>query len=299
MKSPQRHLLVFVCLAATPVFAQTDNGGIKVRPAQETVTSTETTVVESCCPEQYWDIDAPVRLRAADPQEPCTVQLLQTFDWSTASDGTDDDITSVSRIEWGFLPNHELNLSVPVRLGDGAVEGNADITIGHKWRLWSEKDWLPSFAILNELRVPNGYRSQGVDWTLTGLITKSIVPDKLRVHANPFLKSVNGENLVRGREVPRWARSKHDIDPRHFQWGFVIGADYKINECLIVTADYIHETSNIYGWRNQHTVEQGVEWRFAENQTLGAAAYLSLDSDHLGPNTGLRFNYTYTFDYSN
>ncbi len=277
--------------------------GIDLKPSEQCVTET---VV--CCPDDEWDIDAPVRLEAANPTGPCQIQIFNELDYSTASDGTDDDIDHIFRVEWGFAKNHELNLKVPVRMGDGGYDGNADITVGWQWRLWEEQELLPAFALLNQLRIPNGYQSEGVDWTLTGLMTKSLIPDKLRLHVNPFLKTVNGENL-RDQQLKElgsragwytWDWDDNDeLDPRHFQWGVISGIDYKINECLILVADYIHEASSFYGWRNQHTAELGLEWRLAENQMIGTSTYCTLDGDSLGPNWGMRFNYAYTFDYGN
>lgn len=269
-----------------------------------TVTESTTTIVEETVyvSSADWDIDVPVRLNAADPQEPCTVQLQTLFDFSTSSDGTDDDIKYIGRIEWGVIEDHSLSLQVPVMFGDGQYDGNADITLGWQWRLWKEQDWIPAFAIINELRVPNGYHSNKVDWTLTGAFTKSIT-ECFRLHFNPFLKTINGDNIESNyRDARRLCRirgwgDEHVVENRHFQWGFVAGFDWKINECLTLVADYVHESAELRGWRNQHSIEAGIEWKLDEKQSIVAANRMTLDGDSLEPNWGATIGYLYTFGY--
>ena len=231
--------------------------------------------------EKAWDITGPIRLRSADPEPPGELAVKTIFDYSTSSDGSDDDLEYEFELEYGIAPNHELILEVPVELGDGATEGNADITVGHHWRLWKEQDILPAFALRNYIRVPSGYHSSGVDYELRGLITKSIIPDKFRLHLNPFLKSVNGDN---------------EEDHRYFQWGAIVGADYRLADNLVLNLDYVHETAETNGQRNQHTMEVGVDWHFAEHQALGFVTRAGLDGDGDGENFGCAVSYIYTFD---
>lgn len=228
-----------------------------------------------------WDIAGPVRLRSADPEPTGVLEFKNIFDYSTSSDGSDDDVEYEFEIEYGIAPNHELIFEVPVQLGDGSVAGNADITLGHHWRLWKEEGLLPAFAIRNYLRLPSGYESSGVDWELRGLLSKSIIPDRFRFHLNPFLKSVNGHN---------------EEDYRHFQWGAIVGFDYRINECLTVQADYIHETSESEGFRNQHAAEIGLEWEVAPGHELAFVTRAGLDGDSEAENWGFGISYIYEFE---
>jgi len=228
-----------------------------------------------------WDIWGPVRMRSADPEEPGELEIKNIFDYGTSSDGTDDDFEYELEIEWGIAPNHELIFELPVEMGDGEVRGNADITLGWHCRLWEEQEILPAFAMRNYIRIPSGYHSSGVDYELRGLITKSIVPDKWRLHLNPFLKSVNGHNKE---------------DHRYFQWGFIAGTDYRLAENLVLNLDYVHETGECEGQRNQHTMEVGLDWKFAHNQGLGFVARTGLDGDGIGENFGVAISYVYCFD---
>lgn len=231
--------------------------------------------------EEIWDIGGPIRLRSADAEPPGELVFKNIFDYSTSSDGSDDDLEYEFEIEYGIAPNHELIFEVPVQLGDGGVDGNADITVGHHWQLWKEQDLLPAFALRNYLRVPSGYKSSGVDWELRGLLTKSIIPHRLRLHLNPFLKSVNGDNVE---------------DVRRFQWGAVIGADYRINDRLVLNCDYVHETGETEGSRNQHTAEVGLEWLLAPHHEICFVTRAGLDGDSQGENWGCAISYIYEFE---
>lgn len=228
-----------------------------------------------------WDIWGPVRMRSADPEPTGELELKNIFDYGTSSDGTDDDFEYELEIEWGFAPDHELIFALPVEIGDGDVNGNADITLGWHWRLWKEQEVLPAFAMRNYVRLPSGYQSSGVDYELRGLITKSIVPDKWRLHLNPFLKSVNGHN---------------EDDHRFFQWGAIAGTDYRLADDVTLNLDYVHETGECNGERNQHTLEVGVDWKFAHNQGLAFVARTTLDGDSVGENFGAAISYIYSFD---
>lgn len=132
-------------------------------------------------------------------------------------------------LEWGIAPDIEFILEVPVILGEGKLEGNGDIAeFGFHIRHWKESDGMPAFATRHLIRIPTGYHSDGVDYLLRGLFTKTLVPDSMRLHFNPFLETING-NL--------------EDDTRRFQWGAAIGIDYRMSDDLVLIADYQHFSS--------------------------------------------------------
>ncbi|HOB73041.1 MAG TPA: hypothetical protein PKG54_00820 [Phycisphaerae bacterium] len=258
------------------------------------------TIVETA--RENWAIVGPIRLRSADPIETGELQLRAIMNYGTSSDGTDDDVSVGGQVVWGVAPNHELLLGLPLMFGDGTVDGNADLLLGWHWRLWKEDPcgWLPAFALRNILRIPNGVASEGVDWTLKGVLTKSIVPDKFRFHINPFLKVVNSDNVEIEDETAmafttagrQWDRRNQ----RHFQWGFVTGVDYKLTDCVNLIADYIHESSDQRGGRNQHSFEVGVDWQISKRQTLAFVNRVGLDGDSIGENWGFGVSYILSLD---
>lgn len=239
--------------------------------------TSETTIVrtETSGGDEF-SLSGPYFLRSADPEEPGDLDLKLVYGYSTSS-GESDDHEANFVLEWGMAENWELILEAEVELGEGRVEGNGDITeFGFHTKLWDETDWLPAFAVRNLIRIPTGYHSSGVDYQLRGLFTKTIVPGSLRGHFNPYLKVISGDN---------------EEEARPFQWGAALGVDFVVNEDLFFIADYHHRVSEEEGFRNNHSLELGMDWEFAEHQTLGLATEFSLDGDTSGPNWGFNVSY--------
>ena len=245
------------------------------RYEESTVETTETKPLDL-----NYDLAGPYNLRSADPEEAGDVEIKNIFGWSTSKDGSDDDTEYEFEVEWGFMENHELIVALPMELGDGRVDGNADLEIGWHWRLWKEKDWLPAFGMRNFVRLPSGVDSSGVDYEWIGLITKSIIPGKLRFDANPFVKSVNGDN---------------EEDARHFQWGGSFGLDWRLREDLILVGLYRYTNGEIEHTRDNHSLEFGGDWKFAEHQKLGFSTEIGLDGDSYGTSLGAKLSYMLSF----
>lgn len=240
----------------------------------------ESTTVTTQEETESWDLVGPYFLRSADPEPPGELELKFIYGYETSADESEHEFEFV--LEWGMAENHEFILEVPVTIGDGRIEGNGDITeFGFHTRFWEESDWLPAFAMRNLIRIPSGYHSDGVDYLGRGLFTKTFIPDTLRAHFNPFLKSVNG-NLEEGE--------------RHFQWGAAVGVDYRVNDDLVLIADYQNRSSELVGNRNDHILELGGDWEFAEDQTLGFSTTFGLDGDESGADWSFRISYIIELD---
>ncbi len=262
--------------------------------SEETEVRTET----SASPQKNWDIWGPVRLRSADPEALGELEVKNIVHYGTSSNGEDDTAEYEFELEYGIAPNHELIIAAPLELGDGNADGNFDLELGWHWRLWEEKDWLPAFALRNILMIPSGEGSSGLDWTFKGLFTKSIIADKWRVHFNPFLTVASGdatETAPTSSSYWQW-KQEEEGDLRDFQWGFIVGTDYRLTENLNLVLDYIHETAGVRGWRNQHSMETGVEWKITEHQELGFATNWAVDGDNFGENWGFSLSYVFHFD---
>lgn len=248
----------------------------------ETVGHGVTTKGNSPMKTSSWEIDGPVFLRSADPEPYGEGVIKNFFTWETTKGSDDDDDFEYEFVfEYGFAPNHEFILEVPFDIGDGHVEGNGDIEqLGWHWRLWEETDSLPAFAMRNIIRVPTGVDSSGVDYLWRGLFTKTLIADKMRLHLNPFVKSVNGDN---------------EEDARHFQWGTAIGTDYRLADNLNFIADYIYSNGEEKHTRDNHRAEFGLDWEFAEHQIISFATQIGLDGDSHGPALGLSIAYIFSF----
>ncbi len=179
------------------------------------------------------------------------------------------------------MPDHHLILELPVEIGDGEVEGNADLTLGWHWRLWREQDWMPAFAMRNLIRIPSGVDSDGVDYEFRGLFTKSITPNQLRLQVSPSFKVVNGDI--------------HEGE-RSFQWEVYAGFDYRLSDAAALNLNYIFGSSASNGVGDQHAIELGVDWDIAEHQMLALGTRLGLDGDDEGDNWGIKLSYIFSLD---
>ncbi|MCH8880721.1 MAG: hypothetical protein IID34_12680 [Planctomycetes bacterium] len=230
--------------------------------------------------EEDWDISGPVRMRSADPEETGELAIKNIFGYSTSSHG-DDDFEYELELEWGFMPDHHLILELPVEIGDGEVEGNADLTLGWHWRLWREQDWMPAFAMRNLIRIPSGVDSDGVDYEFRGLFTKTITPNQLRLQFSPSFKVVNGD--IHAGERP-------------FQWELYAGFDYRLSDATTLNLNYLFGSSASNGASDQHAIELGVDWDIADHQMLALGTRLGLDGDSEGDNWGIKLSYIISID---
>lgn len=255
----------------TPVVEAT---GFTLLAAQDN-SIVEQTEVTSVSTEGY-TLGGPYFLRSADPEPPGEMELKFIYGWETGNDGSDDHDVAIE-FEWGIVENVEFILEAEATLGDGRVEGNGDIEeLGFHTRFWEENGWAPAFAMRNLVRLPTGYHSSGVDYLGIGLFTWTLDPGATRLHFNPFVKSVNGDN---------------DDDARDFQWGAALGIDHRVSDDLLIIFDYKHTASEEYGARNNHSIEFGGEWEFAPHQELGFGTEIGIDGDDHGPNFAARLSY--------
>jgi len=273
------------------------------QPAQPGSSKETTNIKTTVSGPESWEIDGPVFLRSADPEPPGELAFKNIFEYShfrRHANADRDEYVYETEFEYGLVENHELIIEAPWQLGDGRVQGNGDITLGWHWRLWEEEGLLPAFAMRNYIRVPSGVDSSGVDYTWRGLFTWTLAPDALRLHFNPFLSSINGHNteynhygFFRGND-DFWGEGEEN-DARHFRWGAALGVDYKINDNLLLIADYRHENSEDEHMRNNHVAELGLDWKLDDTNTLGFASEVSLDGDHSGPALTGKISYIHTF----
>lgn len=250
-------------------------------PLSLDTTNTATTHDADYFAERAYGIGGPWRLRSADALKPGTLSIRNEFNWSTGYRSGDDEAAYSVSIDYGIAPMHHLTLeTTSIDLGDGGTTGNGDVRFGWHWQLLKEDDWKPSFALRNYIRVPTGYESSGVDYELRGLFSKSVA-DHVRIHVAPFLKSVNGDNIE---------------DVRYFQWGAAIGSDWKISDKLDLVVDYVHETSQTEGLRNQHSLDAGFIYEIAKGHKIGVNGRVGLDGDGVNGDWGAGVFYTIALD---
>lgn len=264
-----------------PGSEQADSKKKDTEPLSLETTNSATTHDADYFADRAYGIGGPWRLRSADALKPGTMSIRNEFNWSTGYRGGDDEAAYALSIDYGIAPMHHLSLeTTSIDLGDGGTTGNGDVRFGWHWQLLKEDDWRPSFALRNYIRVPTGYESSGVDYELRGLFSKSVA-DHVRIHVAPFLKSVNGDNVE---------------DVRYFQWGAAIGSDWKISDTLDLVLDYVHETSQTEGLRNQHSLDAGFIYEIAKGHKIGVNGRVGLDGDGVNGDWGAGVFYTIALD---
>lgn len=268
-------------------------------PALDVATGFSLSAVAQDNGSSTWDVEGPVSMRSADTQERGTIDLKIGFDYGTSSDGTDDDYGNSFELQWGLADNHEIRLMLPINFGDGE-DGNADLSFGWQWRLWEEQNALPAFAVYNELRIPSGYHSSGLDWELRGVMTWTLQPDSMRLHFNPFIRFMDGDNLESnlhgdGDDHGFFFDNDHH-SARHFAAGGIIGIDYRFSDTTVLNVDYVLDSGRMNGYSMQHSMEAGLDYDLGNGQSLTWATRWTLDGDSQGDNWGMTISYIISCD---
>lgn len=243
-----------------------------------------------------WDISGPVFLRSATPEEEGELIIKNIFGWHRER-GDEETWEYELEVEYGFMPDHEGILEVPVEIGEGRVDGNADITLGWHWRLWEEGACencplgAPAFAIRNLVRLPSGVDSSGVDYTLRGLFTWTMTPGQSRFHFNPFVKFLGGDNGDDDDDSRLGFIFDDDDGAENTQFGAAVGMDYKINDDMLFTWDYLWTSRRFNDGADNHALELGLEWDVAEGRIIAFSTEVGLDGDSHGTQFGAKLSY--------
>lgn len=200
-------------------------------------------------------------------------------EWNTNSDSTDDDITNSFALKYGLTEDLFLELELlPINYGDGADQGNGDLSLAAFYRLLREDGALPALATWAEIRIPSGQGSSGVDGELHLNVTKTILP-KFRVHFEGFILTANG------------APGGNDEDRRDFQWGVGPGIDYLLDDHTLLLANYLNRSSELNGVGNQNLLEIGAVHEIVKDQQIKAAVDIGLDDNEGTPNFAVKLEY--------
>lgn len=226
-------------------------------------------------------IDAFQSIEDGQPNPPGHFEFQFDVGWQTAS-GEHDPALLRPELKYTpdgceFLRNMKLTLAVPMELGVGGVEGNADLEFGWQQRWVAEQGMMPTLATLAEIRAPSGYESSGVDFTLTGIAAKDLGPGTL--YFNAFGKSANGDNIE---------------DLRHFQWGARTGYRWRVSDDVALIGGYLHQSSEQVGHANSNLLELSGEWHVNDNITIGPGVFIGLDDNEETPNFGAGVRLTFS-----
>jgi copper chaperone CopZ len=142
------------------------------------------------------------------------------------TDGGKDRFVIDPRIEFGFAPNWQGKIAVPVYLGSADRTDSGNIGLEAFYNFNTESLSLPAFALSLRGDLPTGKDSAGVDTTLKGIVTKSITRGGLdRIHLNVAWKHNAG------------ARSGQRDD----LYRAILGYSRPLDADTIVIADFVRE----------------------------------------------------------
>jgi hypothetical protein len=287
---------MLLCAAAGTARAETldvstsfELAAAQQQPAKTTTTQPSLTA-ESVY--TYNDLEGVTPMRSADTQEPGTLDLKLFSRWFTASDHTDDDVLLEPSMQWGMAENLEMFATLPINFGDGSqygYNGNPDLTVGWQWKFLEEQEWIPGTAVFFAVRAPTGYHSSGSDQTVGLALTKSLIPDQWRLHFNTFAKWLDGANDPPTPSDDVFAPAPHT--QRNFEFGFILGTDYAINESMGVTLEYICDSGEQNGFGMQHSAWAGMGIKLDNGHEVLMSVTATLDGDSQGPNAGATIGY--------
>lgn len=250
-------------------------------PAEETIVAEETEITTIGDTSQFRGVSDFFNIREANPQvSKGEWELEVTSEWATRSNGEDDDFGLEQSIKYGITDDIFVELEVvEPSLGDGGDQGNGDLNLILFERVLKENETLPAIGLQQEMRIPSGDDSSGVDGTFSLIFTKHIV-DKLRAHLEGYIETANGSQGAGGD------------DRRNFQWGVGPGFDYQIDDKTLALINYLNRSSEDYGHHNQNILELGVTREIAKTdrteQIVKFATDIGLDGQEETPNFGVK-----------
>lgn len=250
---------------------------------------------------EHQSVDAFTSLEDGQPGVPGEFEAVMTFEWATLSShrdrgqrahvgayglgksSNDDAFGLEGEIRYTlkgseFLNNMQLNLAVPLELGDGRVDGNGDVTLGWRQRWVKGTDTTPTLSTLADVRVPTWDSSSGVDGMLTGVIAQELGCGTL--YFNAFAKSANGDNIE---------------DVRHFQWGFRTGYKWRVCEPFSLIGAFVNQSSEQVGHGNLNVLELAGEYQVSDHLIIGPGIHIGLDRHDETPNFGAGITLNYSF----
>ncbi|MGD2109045.1 MAG: hypothetical protein PVI86_06600, partial [Phycisphaerae bacterium] len=293
---PMKQVCALICVFAFAGMAFAQESDVTYETKTTTTVSSGADLIA-----ELWAMDD------ANPIATGQVDLRFTTHWITSSapanfGDSDDDFIFEPSLRWGACSNVEVFASVPMWLGDsgdrGAFDyGNFDTYVGFTWRFAEPQDMWPAMALGGTARIPTGDDSNGVDGELRLIMTNEY-DSGIRSHFNAFAATIN--NNEDWSDGGFFGFGGDDFgDPRHLQYGFVVGLDGPLcgDGAVRWVADYMNRSSYHYGSANLNMLELGWEWAMAEAQKLGMSVQIGLDDENDTPNVGASLSYAWSLMY--
>jgi hypothetical protein len=152
---------------------------------------------------------------------------LQTVIRYERTDDNENLVYLEPRLEYGIWPNAEIQVAVPVRMGNADRTGSGDIDLSALYNFNHETLFLPALSLEGTVTFPTGKDSDGYDTELKFLATKTIGKTS-RLHQLHLNVS--------------WLRNdEREEDERRNRYKAVLGYSSSIAADWIFVADIVRE----------------------------------------------------------
>lgn len=190
---------------------------------------------------------------------------LQTLLRYDRFDGNEGSFRIEPRLEYGFAPNWQTRLTLPLNLGSAEDDDFGDIGVEVFYNFNAESLSLPAFAVSLSADFPTGNDSQGVDPTLKFIATKTLGAGTGfdRLHLN-LAYSLNDRPLDGERDD---------------SWQAILGYSRRLSPETIFVADVVAEQEKDEG-EEMYLLEAGIRHQVNPLTVLsiGGGAGLAEDS---------------------
>ena len=151
------------------------------------------------------------------------------------------------RAVWGVLDKTQLEIAVPLLLGEGTANGNGDVQISVLRKLWDNRKgaWWPGAALEADVRLPTGVERVGfmnrVDPGLTAVMMRSVGPNTFHLNA--------------GFD---WTGDKSEEERlRSLAWIIAAGHHISLTEWLVLVSDVVWRQADDEGVEDKWLFETG------------------------------------------
>lgn len=180
---------------------------------------------------------------------------------------------------YGFAPNWQGKVSVPVLVGDADRTGSGDVRISVMYGFMAETDDVPAFAISGEVQLPTGKRSEGVDTVLKILASKKLLRTEA---AHRFHFNLAWEHNVR----PVGDEERDDM------LRGAVGVDMEMGPDSVFVVDLVR-TQGREKDSESNELEAGLRHRLAPELVFaaGAAVGFAAESPEFRLTSGLQYSF--------
>src|SRR5215213_9417410 len=107
----------------------------------------------------------PLEVEDTTTSERGSVEAQASARYERTNEG-EDQLTIEPQLQYGVLPNLQIELSYPVLAGDAERGGSGNLTVGALYNFLPEENARPALAVSGQAELPTGVDADGVDTDL-------------------------------------------------------------------------------------------------------------------------------------